>query len=112
MTIHPQIATWRGSSGTDYDYVVHASDTDWGWAGFPGVYIFARNDGDYWTALYVGQTGDLSSRLGAHHEKFVPATYQGMTHIHVHLNPDEPLRMYEEADMRLAHDPPLNDEPL
>lgn len=46
------------------------------------VYIFARDDGTKWTALYIGQTEELGTRISGH-EKWTCAREMGATHIHI-----------------------------
>lgn len=100
---------WQGASGTTYRYWIYPF-----WPslkkGAAGNYIFAKETKPgYWLPIYVGETSDLSERFAGHH-KFGAARRQGATHIHVHLNTDEPqARRNEESDLIQKWHPPCND---
>lgn len=73
--------------------------------------IFAKkNQADHWQPCYIGQTGNLSDRLG-NHEKEAYAKKNRATHIHVHNNGNgESERKAEERDLILKWQPPCNDQ--
>ena len=73
--------TWKGKSGSEYEFDVHPVETNW--TTNPGIYIFARDNGNTWTPIYIGQTGNFKQRLVPSHEKWDCATRNGMTHIHI-----------------------------
>lgn len=102
------VHVWIGQSGRKYRYTVYMFGTAFGPG--PANYIFAREirPGQY-TALYIGQTGDLSEPLGN------PLLMQciklnRVTHIHVrHADEREELRRAERSDLIAACQPPCND---
>lgn len=51
------------------------------WNQVPGLYIFAKANGGYWNALYVGQTDNFADRM-PRHERLAEAVRKGATHIH------------------------------
>lgn len=98
--------TWTGASGTDYTYFVYQIPPEL--FARPGNYIFCKQSGDAWEPVYIGETGDLSSRFDDHHAKLCIEQY-GATHIHAHLNEDgEQARLDEEADLLKNHRTPCN----
>ena len=100
--------TWTGGSGVGYDYYIHPINGT-----FPndsGNYILAKETAVGWIALYIGQTNDLRRRMFelARHERSTCAIRRGMTHIHVHVNPDETTRRREERDLIERYRPACN----
>lgn len=77
------------------------------WNDVPGVYIFAKIDGGYWRALYIGQTGSLSQRL-TNHERWSEAARLGATHIHTFVEYSGLHRINIESNLVSAFQPPLN----
>jgi hypothetical protein len=57
--------------------------------------------------IYVGQTGDLSTRFDDHH-KDACFTKHGANCISVHLNNSESQRLNIETDLCRLHNPPCN----
>lgn len=98
--------TWTGHSGTEYTYTIFDINTFF--LPYEGNYIFAREDGDYWYALYIGQTSNLQDRI-SDHEKWPCVSHHGATHIHVHFNTNRLLRQREETDLLRALATPCND---
>ena len=89
---------WAGKSGATYTYNIFPIDESF--PEMPGNYIFARGNGDTWTALYIGETGNLKNRLGPQHEKWDCVIQNGATHIHAHASlPSESTRKLEEQDL-------------
>ena len=87
---------WYGSSRAEYEYTVHELPCR-PKEGQDGNYIFAKESGSFWKAVYVGQ-GDLQQRYDAAlHEKCV--TSKSATHYHFHLNSDSVKRRNEERDI-------------
>ena len=87
---------WRGASGRSYSYTVHPI----GWrpaANQKGNYIFAKQIGPYWEAIYIGQ-GDLQDRYDAAVREGC-VTRKGATHYHEHLRAREDERRQEERDL-------------
>jgi hypothetical protein len=99
---------WTGKSGVDYKYWIYPIGTEF--KEKAGNYIYARRPKPgFWSPVYIGQTGNLDSRL-ASHEKEECAIEHGATHVHVHLSGDgEDGRCREEKDLILRWQPPCND---
>jgi predicted GIY-YIG superfamily endonuclease len=73
------------------------------------VYLILRkNTGGNFTLLYIGQTGDLSTRFDNHHKQWC-FDRNGKTHIGVLPEPNEQRRLAIEADLLKAHRTPCND---
>ncbi len=69
---------WPLGNGKNLEFTVYDSNN--GWKSVAGLYIFSYYDGQYWRALYVGQTDDFSARLPSH-ERLNEAVKLGATHI-------------------------------
>ncbi len=99
---------WPGQSGTEYtDHILPRGSTfD---TGQPGNYIHAKETTpNHFKPVYIGQTGDLNSRL-ANHEQQECVDGNGATHLHVHLNSaGEKARRAEEEDLILRWQPVCN----
>jgi hypothetical protein len=90
--------TWTGQSGTKYKYWIYPLGT--ALAAKPGNYIFARSGPQGWYAVYIGETGDLSTRFLNHHQEDCIKKY-GATHIHAHVTEGgAQVRRDEETDIR------------
>lgn len=101
-------ALWTGADGTNYSYKVF--NTNVSWNNVPGNYIFAKLTGRGWEALYIGEAGDLKTRLVPTHEKWARALRLGMTHVHAHTsNPVKSVRTGEERNLIQRYRPPCND---
>ncbi len=103
-----QTIDWQGYSGQTYRYWIFQigtiSDEK------PGNYIYAKETSQgHWTALYIGQTNNLSERL-AEHEKEECSLNNGATHIHAHENDSEEARLSEERDLIEAYNPVCNEQ--
>ncbi len=93
------------------------------WPPGGGVYIFARREHNLaevlgglpaeCTALYVGETGDFSTRLGPSHERWLSALGCRMTHVHIWAMPYETKasRLDLERELREESQPVLNPLP-
>lgn len=98
---------WPGKSGQTYKYFIYPIGHDLKAEG--GNYIFAKETSpNRFRPVYVGETGDLSTRFDNHH-KAKCIGREGATHIHAHLNTDESNRLGEEADIIARWNPPCND---
>jgi len=100
--------TWPMGNGQTLNFNIYTSNTEWNKVA--GLYIFARKtDETHWSALYVGQTDDFSSRLPSH-EKWDSAVRHGATHVHAAVVSLAANR--DEWERRLiAHlQPPLNEQ--
>ncbi len=97
---------WGGKSGTTYKYWVFPIGHEFGEQ--PGNYIFAKQEGQQWVPVYIGETGDLSDRFDKHH-KMSCILENGATHIHAHKSSaNEDTRRAEEADLVAGWNPPCN----
>jgi hypothetical protein len=102
----PSKIIWTGKSGVEYTYYIYKWETTF--KAEPGNYCFAKETKpNFYTPLYFGETGDLSTRFADHH-KWDCAERQGATHIHVHTNSVEKVRRAEEADLVAKWSPPCN----
>jgi hypothetical protein len=74
-------------------------------------YIFVRRDREgKCTALYVGQSDNLSERM-PRHEKFAAALSLGANEVHVHLLAATSTERFRvETDLRRGHPAPLNEQ--
>ena len=93
---------WRGRSGKTYSFGVFPLGTPM--RDQDGNYIFARRQADgTCMPIYIGQ-GNLRCRTDLeHHHKGPCIVSKGATEVHAHLNPSEPGRVAEEADILAAH---------
>lgn len=99
--------TWQGKSGKTYSYEIFKIGAE-----LPkkaGNYIFAKESSPQkWTAVYAGETGDLSGRFDNHHQDDC-IKRNGATHIHIHVNSGgEQARRDEEKDIRNNYNTPCN----
>jgi len=104
-------ATFTGKSGTKYSF--QAFPMDQAFKAVGGVYAVTRryknsNGGYSHEIIYVGQTGDLSTRFDDHH-KADCFTKHKATCICVHVDDDEDSRLSKEDDLIKKHNPPCND---
>lgn len=90
---------WIGGGGERYTYYVHSLPTDFD-PGKQGNYIFAKksDDGSKWIPIYIGQ-GDLSVQTSNYHPQLDCIKGMGATHVHVHPNEGEWVRILEENDL-------------
>lgn len=70
---------WPLENGEACNFYVYEYDTTWNEEA--GLYIFAYQTQQSWTALYVGQTDNFSNRL-PNHERWEEAVQLGATHVH------------------------------
>ncbi|MBU8920304.1 MAG: GIY-YIG nuclease family protein [Bacteroidales bacterium] len=92
--------------GEGHQFSIHPQDTNWNDIG--GVYLFcAQSSPGNWTALYIGQTESLASRL-PNHERWSEAFRFGATHIHVKVVTSESQRLALEESLLRKYKPPLN----
>ena len=105
---------WIGKSLTPYIYrVFPVSDlplTSEFSEDTPANYIFAKQNGGQWTALYIGQTDNITERMASGYEGHERALKKGATHIHVnpHKADNETVRKSEEDDLIAQHAPTCN----
>lgn len=95
----PQVY-WTGGSGKKYGYWFHPLPYSCE-PGHDGNYIFTKVVNGKWIPIYIGQ-GDLNDRINdpAHQQC---AIGKGATHIHVHTQSAEQVRLAEEADLLAGH---------
>ena len=98
---------WRGISGQNYEYELRPIGSTLPKA--PGNYVLCRrgSDGRY-SAIYAGETSDLSGRFDSHHA--MPCIERNRaTHIsyRVHYGGKD-ARQTEEKDIRARYNPPCN----
>lgn len=100
---------WTGGSGRHYVFELHPINTPFPAGG--ACYIFTKSEfKDKWSAIYIGETGDLSERFDDHHK--MPCIKQHKaTHICVYRdNMSEKLdRLTVEEDLLAKEDPPCNE---
>ena len=104
-------AAFKGHSGGSYDFDVWPLDQSFRAVG--AVYAVTRRyknskGGHSHEILYVGQTGDLSTRFDDHHKADCFARH-GETCICTHRDDDEESRLAKEQDLIQRCDPPCND---
>jgi hypothetical protein len=103
-------AEWNGQSGTKYNFAIYPLGTKFKAVG--AVYIFTKrtvkSDGtgshDF---IYIGQTGDLSTRFDNHHKDSCIEKH-GANCVCIHLNSNESQRLDIETDLVRHHNPPCN----
>ncbi len=69
--------------------------------------MLKKNPQNNFTVLYIGQTGDLSTRFDNHHNQ--PCfDRNGKTHIGIHLESSEARRFEIETDLVRNYNPACN----
>ena len=96
--VQPLSCEWPGASGMSYSYEIYPIGTSF--YALPGNYILAKESSPArWTAVYIGQTSNLSERFDGHHRMPCILT-NGATHIHVRQNhAGAQARQFEESDI-------------
>ncbi len=104
-----QSVCWQGLSGREYKYWIYPMATTF--SEEPGNYIFAsQNSQNRLTPLYIGETGDLKTRL-SDHEKLTCVKTHGGNVICVHKSSDsKDARVAEETDVRGKWKTSCNDQ--
>ena len=105
------VLTLTGESGRKYAFNAYEYDTEFQAIG--AVYVLTKRveeaDGSYsHGAIYVGETGNLSTRFDNHHKETCFQTY-GADCKCVRSEADEEQRRTIESDLIGAYDPPCND---
>jgi excinuclease UvrABC nuclease subunit len=93
--------TATGASGTTHTFTLHALNTSFNAVG--GVYLILSQN----TVLYIGQTGDLSSRFDAHHAE-ASWLRNGADRMAVIGVGTEKERLALEADLIARYNPTCN----
>lgn len=110
--------TIKGMSGTDYIFNVYGftkfSDLVNAFNNIQALYAFSRRlfNGQYYThnLIYVGETGDLSSRFNNHHkENCIMKQCANCICIHS-FHGTEKARLAAESDILNAFDLPCNNK--
>lgn len=98
--------TLKGTSGKTYDFDVYP----WGTSFKPlgAVYTVLKKNPPNFYVQYVGQTSDLSTRFDSHHKQSC-FDRNGKTHIAVHPESSESIRLSKEADLVDSYNPACND---
>jgi len=101
---------FTGASGTVYSFDVYALSTTFNPIG--AVYVITKRTpkpgggGDH-TVIYIGHTGDLSSRFDDHHKANCFSRHYANC-ICIHVEADEDVRLDIESDLIAAYQPPCN----
>ena len=95
----------KGASGKTYNFDVFPWGTPFKPLG--AIYTVLKKIPPNFHIHYVGETGDLSSRFDNHHKQ--PCfDRNGKTHIAVHLESSESVRLSKEADLVGNYNPGCN----
>ena len=107
MVTQTSMIHWKGKSGAIYRYELRTIGNTLPAAA--GNYVVCRHNGNgLYSAIYVGETGDLSERLDDHHKAWCIALL-GATHISFRPNyAGEVARRTEEQDIVGKYAPPCN----
>ena len=100
-----------GQSGSKYTFDFYPIDTSFNALG--AVYIVTKRTlkpggGGTHAYIYVGETGDLSTRFSDHHKQDCFDTHEANC-IGIHLDDSEDSRLVKEDDIRVSHMWPCND---
>lgn len=98
--------TLKGVSGSTYEFDVYPWGTSFKPVG--AVYTVLKQPPSNFTILYIGQTGDLSTRFNDHHKQAC-FDQNGKTHIGIHLESTESRRLVIEADLLTNYSLVCND---
>jgi hypothetical protein len=103
---------WAGASGTKYE--CHNFPFGAVIPQCPGVYVLSRLHQGVFYSVYVGESDDLSRRVGyelAAHHKWRALCERGATHVSVcQVLGGKSVRLAVEFDLRHGLKPPLNDQ--
>jgi hypothetical protein len=100
--------SWPLGNGSSLEFTIY--DRNEGWNKVAGLYIFSHLAANgRWSALYIGQTDDFSSRLPSH-ERLNEAIQRGATHIHALVVPQQQNRDAWEAMLIRHIQPPMNEQ--
>lgn len=91
----------EGLSGNSYSFETYPIASLFR-SDYPAVYAVLSALGGPFRLLYVGQTTDLGGRLAGHHKASCFSRF-GATHVAVHHQPHEIMRLRIEADLLSAH---------
>jgi len=106
---HIEDLTLTGKSGTNYTFQMFPLDTQFKALG--AVYVITKrtqgSNGGTHSLIYIGQTGDLSTRFDDHHKEDCFKRH-GANCIGVLLNESEDRRLEIEMDLLAAYHWPCN----
>ena len=111
--------TLKGQSGKEYIFSLYLFDTfeelKSAWKSIPALYLFTqryRSNGAYYhNYIYLGETGDLSTRFDNHHkEQCIKNHRPNCIGIYTNVPQEEPKRKDVEKDILLANDFPCNEQ--
>ncbi len=100
-----------GQSGTKYAFDFYPIDTSF--KALEAVYVITKRTpkpggGASHAYIYVGETGDLTTRFSSHHKQDCFDTH-GANCIGIHLDGSRESRLDTENDIRASHAWPCND---
>lgn len=96
----------RGKSGQVYQFLPYALGTKF--SDESALYVFAKRINSSYTILYIGETGELGTRM-KNHEKMDKAIKLGCNCILV-CRIDKDIRIDAETDLRHKYDTELNQQ--
>jgi len=108
-----------GQSGQKYVFNLYSfdayDDIKDAWKSVPALYLFTRryvsNGAYYHTYIYLGETGDLSTRFLNHHkEDCIKQNSSNCIGIYTNVSTVEEERFAVEKDILLANSFPCNDQ--
>lgn len=110
MSEQTMTITFNGKSGKQYTFNTYSKDTSF--RDVSAVYIFTKRacdsrGFDYYHALYIGESGQLGTRI-ATHEKWSLVNRYGCTHIAIMQVSGESNRLTAETDLIHGQNPPCN----
>ncbi len=89
---------WIGVAGQHYTYIVYSLPANFVHGEF-GNYVFAKkSENEEWIPIFIGQ-GDLGVEISDDHPNLKCIKQKGATHVHVHANDSEWVRVSEEEDL-------------
>jgi predicted GIY-YIG superfamily endonuclease len=94
-----------GKSGTAYQFNIYPRSAKFAAVGV--AYVMAKQNGNNYILIYIGQTGDASQRPFNHHRKDCFDRH-GVDHVLIRAENDEKTRVTVETDLRQTYDPPCN----
>ncbi len=103
--------TLNGASGQTFDFTVYSYDTEFKAVG--AVYGITdrqkKPDGNHnHLTIYIGETGDLSTRFDSHHKESCFTTHNANCKC-IHRDKHEGSRRRKEADLIDNYNPSCND---
>lgn len=98
--------TLTGKSGSNFRFEIHPRETEFKNVG--AIYVMAKKtSANNYSILYIGQTGNLSSRPLNHHKTDCFDRHGGDT-LFVLAEGNESRRLSIESDLIGKYDPPCN----